>query len=491
MANRNDIVTLADGVQMLLDEGGDIDTSGPVGILHRGNALIRSAGIVQLRTSACDILAMAGAFHVVAGDSGITVSAISTPVLLSTFGRRAIVPPGQQMRIAGPLVGLEAGVASWQNARETASLPEYFFKEQFHKLQKFPPAVQNLPALQSAMPSDEPVMPAVQLPAAQERAKEARRLEILRALRGQIEQRNDDGARAILSRPAFRTALADGRGLSVLVTLAAQVEDGAAGLRPLLLQFLADRHDLWLLAALHPMLHTGAWVSGLPQLTQEEQLLLAFDLPKADRSPQGFSPVVTRWWEHAVSALIAEEHEPLALVEPLLTALLPVTEQDIVDGYPERAQTLVRALEVFADPVRDQLSPKLKSSLSDLAQRIVPHVELFPSASFNSSSSISAESSASSAPSSFAPIDPQQRVQTVELALEQAGALFSLQTTLKPLDDGQSVAVRNILFSSSKGDILYAFDVNVRTNEVSSIVQDGTIKPYPMKLEAFLRWVRQ
>ncbi len=498
---RNDVITLADGAQVLLGEGGEIDTSGPAPILQRGSALIRSEGIVQIRTSVCDILAVAGAFHVIAGEDSVTVSAMTAPVLLSTAGHRAIVPPGRQMRVAGPLTGIEAGVASWQSARTTESLPEHFFKRQLVALQEFASTSGNLPAAQSLIPSDEPAIPTMQLSAAQERSREAWRLEVLGALRWHIEHHDDDGARAILTRPAFRRALTDARSLPSLVILAARSADGAAGLRPLLLHFLADRHDLWLLAALHPTFHTGAWASGMPELTQEEQVLLAFGLPQVDHASQGFSPVVTRWWEKAVSEFITQQHDPLSLVEPLLTALLPVVEQNIADNYPERAQTLAHALALFAEPVQDQLSLERKAALIDMQGRTNPHVELFPSSSESSSlarrslgedgSAASDSSVSSAASSSLPPIDPQERVRTVEFALEQAGALFSLQTTLEPLEDGQSIHVRDILFSSPKGDILYAFDVNVRTNEASSIVQDGTIMPYPMSLDAFLQWVRQ
>jgi len=88
-------------------------------------------------------------------------------------------------------------------------------------------------------------------------------------------------------------------------------------------------------------------------------------------------------------------------------------------------------------------------------------------------------------------MDPNERVSIVTAALEQAGALFSLQTKIEPKEDGQSVQVRDILFSSSKGDLLYMFDVDIRSLQVSSIVQNGKLLPYPMAMDAFLQWVRE
>jgi len=488
------VMNLPDGAQVLPGEDSVLDTVSSATFLHRGSALVRSESVVQVRTTSCDILAIAGAFHIVTGEASTTVSAITVPVLVSVSGRRAIVPVGTQMLVAGPLTGLEAGFAAWSLARTSTPLPEHFMREQVSALQQFPSAADDLPAAQSLFPSEESHS-ALELPAAQERAKEAWRLQVLGALRWHIEQQDEAGARALMDRPAYRTALVDARSLPVLITLAGRAVDGAAGLRPLLLKFLADRHDLWLLAALHSSLHTGAWTSGVPSLTEEERSLLSFSLPAVDRAPQGFSPVVVRWWEQTVSGFIAEQKEPALLVEPLLKSLLPVVEQNVSDGYPERAQTLVRALGAFAQPVLTHLSPDLQASLAKIRMLTEPQVDLFASPLDSAQgrrgdttmSSVSSSSSVSSVPS----MDPNERVAIVTSALEQGGALFSLQTKIEPKEDGQSVQVRDILFSSSRGDLSYAFDVDARSLQVSSIVQNGKLLPYPMGMDAFLRWVRE
>lgn len=490
VSQQQEVMQLADGAQVLLGEDSVLDTVATP-LLRRGSALVRSESIVQIRTSSCDLLAIAGAFHVITGESSTTVSAITAPVLVSVSGRRVIVATGRQMRIAGPLTGLEAGFAAWSSARTNAPLPEHFIREQLLALQQFPSVENALPAAQSLFPSEHPDS-VLELPSAQERTKEAWRLEVLGSLRWQIEQQDAAGARVLLDQSAYRPALADARSLSALIILAGRAEDGAAELKPLLLRFLSDRHDLWLLAALHPSLHTGAWTSGIPSLTEEERSILAFSLPVADRASQGFSPVVVRWWEQAVNAFIAEQKDPALLVEPLLKALLPVVVQDAQDGYPERAQALARALTHFAEPV-STLSPEIKTALANAQELTASDVELFASSESSASSSVSSASSASfsSSVSSSPSIDPNERVVIVTSALEQAGALFSLQTKIEPREDGQSVTVRDILFSSSKGDLAYMFDVDVRSLQVSSIVQSGKLLPYPMQMDAFLQWVRQ
>ncbi|MDO8468140.1 MAG: hypothetical protein Q7S29_00070 [Candidatus Peribacter sp.] len=495
IASGQEVMQLSDGAQALLGEDSVLDTASAAPFLRRGSALVRSESVVQIRTPSCDILAVQGAFHLVAGDASTTVSAITAPVLVSVSGQRAVVPVGMQLRIAGPLTGLEAGFAAWRAARTVAPLPEHFMRDRIFALQQFPSVADVLPRAQSSFPPEESHS-ALELPAAQERRDEAWRLKVLGALRWRIEQEDDAGARALLDRPAYRSAFTAARSLSVLVTLAGRAADGAAGLRPSLLQFLADRHDLWLLAALHPALHTGAWTAGVPALTQEELALLAFGLPQADRAPQGFSPVVVRWWEQAVSGFIAGQKEPAAFVEPLLLHLLPVVEQNVSDGYPERARTLARALGTFAQPVRAHLSPDLQASLAKAEKLVEPSVDLFassasPASSVSSASSASLPSSGQASASSLPPIDPNERVSIVTSALEQGGALFSLQTKIEPKSDGQSVTVRDILFSSSKGDLSYVFDVDARSLRVSSIVQNGKLLPYPMELDAFLQWVRQ
>ncbi len=480
------MITLSDGAQVIPGADSVLEEGVTAPFLRRGNALVRSESIVQVRTLHCDVLAMAGALHLIAQEEATTVSALTAPVIVSVSGQRALVPAGTQMRITGPFNDLSAGFAVWLRSRETMPLPEHFFREQLAALRTFPVAHDVLPAAQEDLPTRVPVS-ALELPVAQERSAEAWRIHVLGALRFRIETQDDAAARLMLKDEAFRPAFADARSLSTLVALAVRADDGSAGLRPLILPFLADRHDLWLLAALHPTLHTGAWTAGIPSLTDEEHTLLCFGLPMADRAPQGFSPVVTRWWQESVLAFIARQSDSLSLTEPLLTHLLPVVQRDMEDGYPERAQTLVRALYAFADPL-DRLSPALRSALAEAAQRTEGAVDLFASAASSAPSTSSASSVSSSVAS---PIDPVERVAIITSALERAGALFSLQTKIEPKEDGQSVAVRDILFSSSKGDLSYVFDVDVRTMQVSTIVQNGRLLPYPMQMDAFLAWVRE
>ena len=490
VTDAQEVISLEGGAQVLPGEGSALDTSAGVPFLRNGQLLMHSEGIVQLRTAHGYVLGVAGAFHVVADETSATVSAITAPVLVSVAGRRALVTPGMQLRLQGPLTGPEAGFASWREVRVTDPLPEHFLRDQLLALKHFGPAHDVLP-LAEAVPADEPVMAALNLPAAQERAKEEWRLQVLGALRLHIEQGNEAEARAMLSRPAFRMALTDPRSLSPLVVLAARAPDGAAGLRPLLLGFLFDRHDLWLLAALHPVFHTGAWSAGVPALAAEESALLAFGLPEADRASQGFSPVVTRWWAESVTAFIADQQQdPLPLIEPLLTALLPVVERSMEEGYPERAQTLARSLQSFAEPVASRLSATLTLALTKAQRLTEVQANLFAS-SATSASSVSSQGSSVPSQPVLTPINPEERVMIVTAALEQAGALFSLQTTIEPKEDGQAVTVRDILFASPKGDLSYMFDVDVPTLQVSSIVQEGKLLPYPMSLDAFLQWVRQ
>jgi hypothetical protein len=497
------MITLSDGTQILPGEDSVLEEGVAAPFLHRGSALVRSESIVQVRTSHCDVLAMAGAFHLITGEEETTVSALTAPVIVSVSGQRALVPVGMQMRIVGPFNGLSAGFAAWMSSRGTMPLPEHFFREQLAALRAFPVAHDALPAGREDLPPRVPVS-ALALPMAQERSAEAWREDVLGALRFRIEAQDDDAARLMLKDEAFRPAFADARSLSALVVLAGRVTDGTAGLRPLLLPFLADRHDLWLLAAMHPTLHTGAWTAGIPSLTDEEYALLSFGLPMTDRAPQGFSPIVTRWWGDAVLAFIARQRDSLSLIEPLLAHLLPVVHRDVEDGYPERAQTLARTLHAFADPV-DRLSPALRSSLEEavrltegsahfLASSVAASGDmgdLHPAVSSSAPALQSSKSDGGSSSSSLPPLDPHERIAVVTAALEQGGALFSLQTKIDPREDGESVAVRDILFSSPAGDIPFTFDVSVRTMQVSAIVRNGKLLPYPMPMAAFLEWAHQ
>lgn len=489
VASADGIRTLADGAQVRPADDAVIETNGSAPFLRKGSALFTSETILQVRTAACDILAMDGAFHVIAGDASATVSAITAPVLVAVGTERAIVPAGMQLRVSGPLTGLSAGFAAWRQARVAAALPAHFLRDQIVALQDFAEGTAVLPAPVQALPPREAVSD-LQFPAAQERNKEAWRQSVLGALRFRIEAQDAAGARSILDDAAYQPALRDPRSLATLVALAGRTQDGAASLRPALLAALSDRHDVWVLAAVHPSLYTGAWAAVAPALRPEERALLAFALPEADRAPEGFSLAVLRLWERNVAAFIAEQPEPLSLVEPLLSSLLPVAQQYAAWGYPERAKALASSLLVFAKPVQSRVGQELQSALKEVENLARPSIDLFaPPAS--SVSSAASSLAASSSASSVAAIPEAQRVAIVTNALERGGALFSLQTVIEPKADGVSVRVRDILFSSASGDIPFTFDVHAGTLQVSAIVRSGTLLPYPLAMDAFLAWVRE
>jgi hypothetical protein len=309
-----------------------------------------------------------------------------------------------------------------------------------------------------------------------------------------VEQGVEEGAQQVLRHPSYEAALADPQSLSVLVALAARA-DADSSLRPLLLKFLLPRHDLWLLAALHPKLQSGAWTITIPALTPEERAILAFGLPASDREPEGFSPIVLQWWAEDIERLIGEQREPAAFVSTLLQVHLPLVEEYQALGYPERAQILAQSLASFAEPVRSSLTPDLQKSLGEMQAIAAPRFILMDSPMSSSSAAASPP-----APLPSVPLSPpgegrsvslEERVGIVEAMLEQAGALFTTQAKFDPLDDGRSVHVSGILFASSRGDRSYEFDVDTVANEVSSIVQDGKTMPYPMGFDAFLEWVRK
>lgn len=493
VTQNRDIVSLSGGMQLIAGEGSAVDTSGAVPTIREGSVLVRSAGIAQVHTALCDVLGLASTFHVVAGHDTVTVSAITTPVLVSVEGRRALVPTGMQLQVTGDLPGIALGYVAWRSKRVAAPLPEHFLRDQLLAFRDVPEAESALPPSVAKFPPDDPTLPSVQFPATQERAREEWRTEVLGVLRSRIDQDDASGARAMLEHPAFRPAFADAQSLSTLVTLAGRAPEGAAGLKPLLLAFLSDRHDLWLLAAVHPAFSAAAWSMGIPALSPEEGALLAFGLPEADRRSEGLSPVVVQWWEDFVTARIAGEQDPRSLVEPLLTAELPLIEEHQKSGAPERAQVLAHALLAFAEPVVTALPKILQKSLAAAEALTDQTFTVFPASnsSFSVSSVAAKESSSSSSAAALRPIAAEERVAAIEQALSEAGALFTIQAKITSLDDGQSVHVSGILFSSSQVDRAYEFDVDVGDNQVSHIVQDGKEMPYPMALEAFLEWVRK
>lgn len=475
---------LGGGLQAQMTDGAILRRAA-VPAIEQGSGLFRAEGIAQVRVREGTVLALHGAFHIVTDGRDVTVSALTAPVFVLVSGTPVLVPPGMQYRVpsaAPPAAGED--IAAWVAARETMALPAHFLREQILALRDFPqpewmPQASFLPAEASALSG--------YFPAARERKTEERRLLILGALRSAVESADAEAMRAVLA-PAHSAALSDPLSLPTVVALAAR--DGVPSMvRAALLRHLSPRRDLWLLAALHPVLRDGAWTMATPSLSDEERLILAFGLPLCDRQAEGISPVVRGWWARDVERMIADSPRPLPLVSALLEEHLPIVEEYVRLQYPERARALARALAGFAGPVRRHLPADIDRGLNGVLS--IVDSSFRPDLAQEVRRDTSAQTAAHPVPET-PPVPAEERIARVRSALEQAGALFSLRTKLQLLGDGRSVRAEAVFFASaSAGDRECTFDVDIGAGEVSSIMVSGKRMPNAMPLQAFLEWVRQ
>jgi hypothetical protein len=434
---------------------------------------------------------MAGAFHITVSDDVVTVSAISSPVMLMVDGRKTLVPVGAQLSVAGELPSTEAGYPVWANARVVSPLPEHFLREKLVALERFPHEDHFIPASVRDLRDANGFVEMFEFKAARKRVRDSAREQLLGAIRYRLEQGDEAGARTLLQSQEHAAALADNRSLPILVGLVARFPDISPGLRSLLLRPVGNRGDIWLLGAFHPLLRTSLWVNASPQISPEEQLILAFLLPQSGMVSGGISPVILRWWAEDVTAVIGSEEDPVPLVTELLTWQLPVVRRNLEEGYPESAQILVKALEAFAQPLAERIHPDLLQELRSVRALTEQEIEIFPMEQRKrENGEMTSNTLPSSSSSSLTADDASHLVQVAEENLGAAGALFTVQTSVAAMTEN-TVRVNGILFPSSEADRIYDFNFNVQNQKISSIVQDGVAMPYGLSLDAFLAWARK
>ena len=123
------------GVQGIVLEGGRIDATESIPELLEGSALIASHIPVELRAGAFRIQSLGGGYHITKSGNGITVAALTAPVLLTKGALRAVVPAGMQWKTMGESLPLWKEEQAWMDARAVRPLPKRFRDEQSQRLQ--------------------------------------------------------------------------------------------------------------------------------------------------------------------------------------------------------------------------------------------------------------------------------------------------------------------------------------------------------------------
>jgi len=476
------VLSLPDGTQILTGERSAVDTMGAVPELTKGSMLVAHPGIVQVQVNGLSLSGLSGAFHVVKNGDVITVSALTSPVLITDGAQHAIVPAGYQWRGERGLPNDMQDAAVWAKARALEPLPSSFIRAQLLALDRFP---DQTPPLPSAVTEIVTPVRFTFFAVAQERAQTEWRETVLGLLRHHLGQGDRVQAIALLTNEEVSQAFADARSIPVLAILTSQSCPSVPDVCALLLSRIAVQEDLWMPAAYHPALRSAVWAATIPALSPESRALLVFTLFPSDRQPVSLMPVIGSWWEEEVVSLLFASTTRETLFNVLANTQFPVMDR-FATGFPERAEKMAASFRRIAERTGITLSSDLESRLKAVENKAAQTVDVSLLAE-----PVAEQSSASSARNT----EPRVAVEHVDRVatslLDRTDALFTTQTKIVPVDD-QRAHVSGILFAGADGgDHAYSFDFNVVDRTISSIVRDEKEYPNALPLEKFLEWTRK
>ncbi len=453
-------------------------------ILNEGTALVGSEGIMKLDVPAGSITGLGGGFHISQYSDVLTIAAITAPVILRTEGGLLLVPAGMQWR-GNPteLPTLEDGFDVWASARHVETLPLEFIQEQMAALR-----IENslLPAAESSMPTQSDITSILRFSEANERAEKLWEQRVFGHLRYLLEQGRIEEARDLLKAEDVLFASSPLAQSVFPILLARNSSD--AGIAMELMSRITDE-DVRTLSAIHPLYRDVAWTMGDLASSEESQLLRLLTLPKSDIAYERISELAVSKWLSDAEAHLASLKDPKPLLTELTSVLLDVSSRSSALGYPERSGRYRDAVFALAKGREEFLSADLISELKDLA--ISSRVSLRPEDSAEevplpevSNQEEAVPAAASEPPANAAALESQ-----VYGILKNAGALFTVETTIEAIT-GDTVSVSGILFSSASGDRSVSFTLTFSNLSVSHVTVDNERLPFGMALTEFLEWVK-
>ncbi len=504
-AGSGGVLHLPGGVAAVPDASATLDLTGDIPVLGNGTALFYAHGFFRVRAGAWVVSGLEGAFFVSYQGDVLTVAGITSPAVARTpSGARVLVPIGRQWRATDALPTLAGtdDLAAWFAGRALEPIADEFFRYQLESANLLDLATDAfLPAAIAVRPLPPRSHPFLALLAAEQRAQESYERALFGYVRslseagdaaGIVSLLHDDDARTVLQHSPLRW--------SVLPVLASRAGSGIPVARSLL-SLLSDSPDFSLVSAIHPLLRESAWNASLPDGSANEIVLLRlFALPASDNAPKAVASTVVSRWQFEVQSLLGAEADPAALRERLATDVLPILNEQEAQGYPERAQryaTAILGMERAASGSLTSQEETLLPQYEFLAQRSVD--PLFTASLVSPSLPLDSVPDPTPAtltasgtivvPFARTGWDAESVQQRAYALLRDAGALFTVETRLKPLDP-DTVDVRGIVVESPSGQQSYDFVLTLDDRQVSSISVRGTNFPYAQDLASFMAWAR-
>ena len=193
-------------------------------------------------------------------------------------------------------------------------------------------------------------------------------------------------------------------------------------------------------------------------------------LPASDTQAEAFGPLVVRRWGDVLEQWLRSASDPGTALDSLTASVIPAIAGLRAKGYPARAEQYRLALQDAAGPARLAALP--------VAVPPLPKTEKPATAARHPAAVL--------APVPLLP--PQEIEARAGSLLEQAGALFTVQTRITAAGPA-SAQVTGVVWSTPRAERTFSFTFDVLTQTVSDIRAGGTQYPNSVPLERFTAWV--
>jgi len=481
--------TFDSGVYGVVYAGGELYEEGNHLVLAEGSALLASKGIVHVVVNDTSLSLINGAAHITQGTHGVTIAALTSPVVIFSGDQREIIPVGMQWELSeNGIAPINDGFEAWMQARLPTLLPMSFIERKLGDLSIVRQPENILPEAVPYVSTDFVPEEQVLLQVSESHVQQGKHEEILGVVRFAVEAQDTDRLEELLSQPSVVEALATDRGAAVTLALLSTSDQSQTALRMLLLGLQISKEDVWLLSSFHPALRDIAWVLPEPDVSTESHVSRIFLLPFSAFSPETFSDFVFERFSVSLREMLGTVGDADAFGAHFVQAHLPLIQKLEDRGYPLRAQFLSQ---ILLDLIKEMTSPSedIEKAKEYLLQR--DRINIAPLPPKKEPRPI--EEVVAPEPES----EPEVTLSTEEVEakayqlLEDAGALFTINSAISAYD-GNKARVMDVLFSTETEDRAVSFTLDVVLLNVSNIEINGnTDFLYTPSFDGFVQWIRK
>lgn len=421
-----------------LAEGAVIAQDAEIPELKNGSLLVQTRGLVHLRIGPSLLTGIDGAFYVTRSDNRLSIVSLTSPVLFEQGSRQMLIAPGQQWRHSyEPLPTLAAGSSLWMSTRKTESVSRTFIQEQ----------LANIPSI----PADDQGQPIVANPFA--------------VLPVAHQQQHWEPNPSVQLSESQNTPIVRG---------------------PLIRQFVNADVRHWVLLSAHPQYSRYVWSAIPEELNASQQLLALLALPLSDTAQQSRTLPVLREWADVLNTSLLSADDSIDTSLSILSVLTPHLIAQQKDGYPARARAVADVLLEHIEEHTSSISPELNRHMRTLQEFAKTEVVALPVAPTEEEEVVEKEE----VTEEVIALPEAEVLARAERILQDARALFTVDTVIRNTDKPNVAAVEGIIFSSPSKDRMFSFEIDVHAGSIFNVEEDGQLYSYPLWVEDFVSWAQ-